>query len=171
MSTAKTRNPAQDYALIYASPLGPLGIRLDHGAVSCIDYLPASRASVDDGSAAARRVARELTGYFEDGTRPFRLDVVPAGTDFQQRVWRALQAIPPGQTRTYGELARQLGSGPRAVGNACRNNPVSVVVPCHRVVAVSGPGGYSGHMAGVPLRRKRWLLAHEGVDVAGLKRR
>jgi methylated-DNA-[protein]-cysteine S-methyltransferase len=116
-------------------------------------------------------VARALSRYFADGTRPIGLDVLPAGTDFQRRVWRALQAIPAGQTRTYGELARQLGSGARAVGNACRNNPVSVVVPCHRVVAVSGPGGYSGHMTGAPLRRKRWLLAHEGVAVEGLKKR
>lgn len=171
MAISKRGKPAGDYALIFASPLGLLGIRLAQGAITCIDYLPASRSPADDGSAAARRVTRALTRYFEDGTRPFGLDVVPDGTAFQQRVWRALQAIPSGQTRTYGELARELGSGARAVGNACRSNPVPLVVPCHRVVAVSGPGGYSGHMAGLPLRRKRWLLSHEGVAVGDLKRR
>lgn len=171
MATATMQNPATEYALVFASPLGPLGVRLERGAVTCIDYLPASRRPADDGSAAARRVARALTRYFADGSRPFGLALQLAGTDFQRRVWRALQAIPPGETRTYGELAQRLGSGARAVGNACRHNPAPVVVPCHRVVSVSGPGGYAGHMAGPPLARKRWLLAHEGVSLKGLKRR
>lgn len=171
MTTSKRSKPIGDYALVFASPLGPLGIRLMRGAVTCIDYLPASRPTADDGSPGARRAARALTRYFADGGSGFGLEVALAGTDFQQRVWHALQAIPPGETRTYGELARQLGSGARAVGNACRRNPVPVVVPCHRVVSTSGPGGYAGHMSGAPLRRKRWLLAHEGVALEDLKTR
>ncbi|HUT40355.1 MAG TPA: methylated-DNA--[protein]-cysteine S-methyltransferase [Gammaproteobacteria bacterium] len=171
MAIAIIRNPDPDYALVLASPLGPLGICLEHSAVTCIDYLPASRQPVDGSSAGARRVARALERYFADGSRPFGLPVQLGGTDFQQRVWQALCDIPPGQTRTYGELARQLGSGARAVGNACRHNPVPVVVPCHRVVSSSGPGGYGGHMSGPPLRRKRWLLEHEGVAFQGLKKR
>lgn len=169
-NTSKSLSP--DYALVFESPLGPLGIRLQHDAVTCIDYLPASRPRpAPDGSPAARRVARALEHYFTDGSRPFELAVQLAGTAFQQRVWRALRAIPAGQTRSYGELARQLGTGARAVGSACRHNPAPVVVPCHRVVGRSGPGGYAGHMAGPPLRRKRWLLEHEGVDLKGLKTR
>jgi methylated-DNA-[protein]-cysteine S-methyltransferase len=169
MANRKLSTPA--YALVFSSPLGPLGIRLEQGAVTGIDYLPAPRRAGDDGSPDARRVARALTRYFADGSRTIGLDVEPPGTDFQRRVWHALQAIPPGQTRTYGELARQLGSGARAVGNACRRNPVPVIVPCHRVVGVAGIGGYAGRMSGAPLRHKRWLLAHEGVAVEGLKKR
>ncbi len=83
----------------------------------------------------------------------------PRGTPFQRAVWAELRRVPPGQTRTYGELARRLGTGPRAVGAACRANPLLLVVPCHRVVAASGAlGGYAGGVA-----RKAALLRHEGV--------
>ncbi len=91
------------------------------------------------------------------------------GTPFQRRVWRALQDIPPGQTRSYGELAARLGSGARAVGNACRRNPVPLIVPCHRVVGAHGPGGFSGQTGGAALQRKLWLLAHEGIMPGDLK--
>ncbi|MCP4042152.1 MAG: MGMT family protein, partial [Gammaproteobacteria bacterium] len=83
------------------------------------------------------------------------------GTDHQLRVWNALGEIPPGETMTYGELARHLGSGPRAVGNACRSNPVPIVVPCHRVVSATGLGGFMGDTAGEPMAIKSWLLRHE----------
>jgi methylated-DNA-[protein]-cysteine S-methyltransferase len=99
----------------------------------------------------------------------FDLAVVMQGTPFQQRVWQALRDIPAGETRSYGQLAAHLGSGARAVGNACRHNPVSIVVPCHRVVGAAGLGGYSGHTQGPVLRRKSWLLAHEGVLPGDLK--
>ncbi|MEZ5542738.1 MAG: methylated-DNA--[protein]-cysteine S-methyltransferase [Pseudomonadota bacterium] len=163
MTTSKRSKPIGDYALVFASPLGPLGIRLMRGAVTCIDYLPASRPTADDGSPGARRAARALTRYFADGGSGFGLEVALAGTDFQQRVWHALQAIPPGETRTYGELARQLGSGARAVGNACAA-ATRYRSSCPATgSSVPGPGSYAGHMSGAPLRRKRWLLAHEGV--------
>ena len=66
----------------------------------------------------------------------------------QQRVWRLLRAIPPGQTRTYGELAQALSTSPRAVGGACRANPIVLLIPCHRVVAVDGEGGFAGQREG-----------------------
>jgi len=85
-----------------------------------------------------------------------------AGTAFQRRVWGRIDAIPSGKTRTYGELANEIGSGPRAVGNACGANPYPVVVPCHRVVAADGRlGGFAGNRAGFLLDVKRWLLNHE----------
>jgi len=88
------------------------------------------------------------------------------GTPFQRRVWKALREIPPGRTITYSELARQLGTGARAVGGACRANPCPIVVPCHRVVAVNGLGGFSGDTSGRKLEIKRWLLRHEGDAVS-----
>ena len=79
------------------------------------------------------------------------------------RVWQALQKIPYGEVKTYGQLAKELKSSARAVGNACRANPIPIVIPCHRIVAVSGIGGYAGKTDGPVLERKRWLLAHEGI--------
>ena len=73
-------------------------------------------------------------------------------------------AIPCGHVLTYGEIAAQLGSSPRAVGQACGNNPIPIVIPCHRVVAKSGMGGFMHHNGGFALDIKRWLLAHEGGD-------
>ena len=109
------------------------------------------------------RVAQQLENYFDNPAVNFSLPLELAGTPFQQRVWLALTRIPFGETLTYGELADSLGSGARAVGNACRHNPVPIVVPCHRVVAAHGLGGYAGSSSGPLLDRKRWLLAHEDL--------
>lgn len=85
------------------------------------------------------------------------------GTAFQQRVWQAIADIPVGQVATYGQVAKKIGSGPRAVANACGANNIPLVIPCHRVVAQNGIGGYmQGKQNGLLI--KRWLLAHEGVS-------
>jgi methylated-DNA-[protein]-cysteine S-methyltransferase len=93
---------------------------------------------------------------------PLRLE----GTPFQRRVWERLQRIPRGQTLTYGELARELGTGARAIGGACRANRILLLVPCHRVVGRRGAGGFAGHRNGRWPRIKRWLLANEGTEIA-----
>ena len=103
-----------------------------------------------------------LERYFRDGRAGLELPLAPAGTPFQLRVWQALRAIPPGSTRTYGELARELGTSARAIGGACRANPCLIAVPCHRVVARDGLGGFAGERGGKRLAVKRWLLRHEG---------
>lgn len=85
------------------------------------------------------------------------------GTAFQQRVWQVIAAIPLGQVTTYGQIASQIGSGPRAVANACGANTIPLIIPCHRVVAQNGIGGFmQGKENGLSV--KRWLLAHEGVQ-------
>lgn len=163
------------------SPVGWLGIRTDGSALTALDILPSRPATSgpNPGPArrpapgpapgpapvsAARRAAAALTRYFGgDPAALAGLPVAPAGTPFQRRVWARLSAIPHGQTVTYGDLARELGTSARAVGGACRANPVPLVVPCHRVVAAQGLGGYSGERGGDWLAKKRWLLAHEGV--------
>jgi methylated-DNA-[protein]-cysteine S-methyltransferase len=101
----------------------------------------------------------QIQDYF-DGTRAsFDLPLAPHGTAFQRRVWDALRAIPCGASRSYGDLARQLGSSARAVGQANGNNPIPILIPCHRVVAALGAlGGYSG---GEGPTTKLWLLEHE----------
>lgn len=95
----------------------------------------------------------------------FDVELQTKGTPFQKKVWQALRQIPAGQVMTYGELAQQLNTSPRAVGNACRANPIPLVIPCHRVVAKSGMGGFAGSQDGLPLKIKTWLLDHEGVSV------
>lgn len=90
-----------------------------------------------------------------------RLPLAPQGSLYQQRVWRALQAIPVGEVRRYGELAQLLDSGAQAVAGACRANPIVLIVPCHRVVATHGLGGFMGCNSGRELEIKQWLLAHE----------
>jgi methylated-DNA-[protein]-cysteine S-methyltransferase len=83
------------------------------------------------------------------------------GTLHQMAVWRAMQRIPRGETRTYGELARAIKSAPRAVGQACGKNPVPIIIPCHRIVGSTGMGGFMGQQSGEPIKIKQWLLAHE----------
>ncbi len=152
-----------NYQAIIASPLGPLGIISRNEALCRIDFLPENTALSPPADAAARRAAAQLRRYFGEPGWSFSLPLRPAGTPFQQSVWRQLQQIPAGQTRSYGHIARALDSGPRAVGNACRANPLPIVIPCHRVVAANGPGGYAGRTEGRNMEIKRWLLAHEGI--------
>jgi methylated-DNA-[protein]-cysteine S-methyltransferase len=108
----------------------------------------------------ARALEDQLGEYFGGQRTTFELRLEPIGTPFQLRVWEALRRIPNGETRTYGDLARELGKpgAARAIGGANGRNPIALVVPCHRVVATNGLGGYTG---GLDL--KRALLRVEGV--------
>ena len=151
------------FDVITATPLGPVGIRLEQGRVVEVGILPedaSPRAAADERSAEA---VRQLQAYFAGSGFRFTTPVKLTGTDFQLRVWRALREIPSGSVLTYGELARKLDSGARAVGGACRANPCPILVPCHRVVAAHGRGGYAGATSGRWPAIKEWLLRHEGA--------
>jgi methylated-DNA-[protein]-cysteine S-methyltransferase len=91
----------------------------------------------------------------------FDLPLLVEGTEFQQHLWAALCEIPRGRTLTYGALAGRLGVDARAVGQACGDNRLPIVIPCHRVVAANGIGGFAHATGGYLLEAKRWLLAHE----------
>lgn len=108
-------------------------------------------------------VFRQLRCYFSSAISLQTIPLAPQGTLFQKSVWHELSKIPVGETRTYGEIAHKLNSSARAVGNACRRNPVQIIVPCHRVVSAKSLGGYAGETQGRQLDIKRWLLNHEGV--------
>lgn len=112
-----------------------------------------------------QRALLQLQKYCQNGQQVFDLPLKPAGTKFQQRVWQALRNIPAGEVRSYGELAHQLRSSAQAVGNACRRNPIPLLIPCHRVVAKSGLGGFVGQTEGEQLALKQRLLSHEGVEI------
>ena len=107
------------------------------------------------------RAYQQVLDYLRDAESKFDLPLMTKGTEFQQKVWSQLESIPAGQTWTYGDLAQELGSSPRAVGGACKRNPVAVIVPCHRVVSAHGAGGYAGYTSGSNLQVKTWLLEHE----------
>jgi methylated-DNA-[protein]-cysteine S-methyltransferase len=145
-------------------PLGPIGLQWTGETLTRVDLEP-SVAPAAGAVDLPPALGRQLAAYLADGSACFDLPLDLGGTAFQQRVWAAIRAIPAGQTRTYRDLARQLGSAPRAVGQACRANPCPIVVPCHRVVAVKGLGGFAGDRSGRKLAIKRWLLRHEGVAV------
>jgi len=149
------------YDAVIAAPFGRLGITLMNGRLADIDFLGSKGPLRAPKDTAARQVCRELSAYLRNPKHRFHFPLMQAGTDFQQRVWNALQRIPAGKVLSYGDLARKLKTGPRAVGNACRANPIPVVVPCHRVVASNGKGGFMGKTGGKALVIKDWLLAHE----------
>ncbi|WP_035890113.1 methylated-DNA--[protein]-cysteine S-methyltransferase [Legionella norrlandica] len=104
-------------------------------------------------------IAQELKSYFEDPNHRFQLPLKPQGSIFQQKVWNALLVIPVGRTITYGELASKLQSSPRAIGQACKRNPLALFIPCHRVVGKNDLGGYMGNP--VAISYKKLLLSHE----------
>jgi methylated-DNA-[protein]-cysteine S-methyltransferase len=139
-----------------------LNLAMDPNLPSC----PAPSDDATPGDAVPPALRAALASYFDQGARGLKVPLAARGTDFQHRVWRALQAIPPGETRTYGDLARQLGTSARAIGGACRANPCLIAVPCHRVIAQDGLGGFAGDVAGRRVEVKRWLLRHEGAPAA-----
>lgn len=116
-----------------------------------------------DGNKLKENTFSQLKNYFDSSISVFSIPLAPQGTSFQRAVWHELSKIPPGETRTYGEIANKLNSSPRAVGNACRKNPIQIIIPCHRVISANGIGGYAGETEGNQLNIKRWLLNHEGV--------
>ena len=150
------------YHSYFESPVGRLLLTGDGTALTGLYTpehvrLPAPAGDRDD--AVFAEVARQLAEYFAGARTTFELPLAPAGTSFQQRVWQRLQAIPHGETRSYGQLAAELGNpkAVRAVGLANGRNPISIVMPCHRVVGSTG--ALTGYAGGLPA--KQWLLDHE----------
>jgi len=151
----------RDFDAVIAAPFGRVGFILEGEAITDISFLDKNTPLSAPRTSQARKVSRALKSYFDNPGQTFRLPLKLDGTPFQQRVWRTLQRIPVGKTLSYGVLAKKLDTSARAVGNACRANPIPIVIPCHRVVASNGMGGFMGKRSGSPLDLKHWLLAHE----------
>lgn len=141
------------------SPTGPLTITETQGAITRVRWATGRQ---DDTPLLCEAVA-QMTAYFKGERLVFDLPLDVRGSDFQRAVCDAMLAIPPGETCSYGDIARQLGVTPQAVGQACGGNPIPVVIPCHRVLGTGNLGGFSG---GAGIETKVWLLRHEGA--AGL---
>jgi methylated-DNA-[protein]-cysteine S-methyltransferase len=155
-------NLSRHHQAVVNLPFGAIGIRMQAGRLLELEYLNRPSPDYQEETQGLSRVIEVIKRYIDDPRYQFDLELEPSGTPFQRRVWQALRTIPPGETLTYGQLAERLGTGARAVGNACRANPCPLVVPCHRVVARNGIGGFAGERSGRKLAIKRWLLQHEG---------
>jgi methylated-DNA-[protein]-cysteine S-methyltransferase len=146
------------------SPVGRLVIAEAADAIIAIGW---SAEPGGETSPLLDEARRQLVAYFAGRLACFDLPLAPAGTPFERRVWAAMREIPFGETRRYGELAMEVGSAPRAIGRACGHNPIPIVIPCHRVLARGGIGGYSG---GSGLETKRTLLALEAAGLPPIER-
>lgn len=154
--------------VIYKSPLGPLSVTATSKGLSGINFLKDDDDKVAlnaSGHAASNphisSAIDELNLYFDRKLESFNTPLDPIGTDFQKSVWNALSQIPFGVTASYGDIAHQIGNpnSSRAVGLANNRNPISIIVPCHRVIGANGKlVGYGGGIS-----KKEWLLRHEGI--------
>ena len=149
------------------APFGGLRIRTEIVDASLmiaqVQYLTHLDKVSRPSNELARDAKEQMEAYFDDPHFLFDLPMKAQGSAFQQRVWSTIQSIPVGQIMTYGELASQIKSGPRAVGSACAANYYPLIIPCHRVLSKAGIGGFMGEANGPYLRIKQWLLSHEKV--------
>ena len=153
---------------VISAPFGKLGIQTEmvDGSlmVTKISYLSLQTRLQAPNNDLAKEVAHQCAQYFQNAKFVFDLPLKPVGTEHQQKVWATVAKIPTGLTATYGEIAKKIHSGPRAVGSACGANYYPLVIPCHRVVAAKRLGGFMQEDSpGFYRQIKQWLLQHEGV--------
>ena len=155
------------YATIVNSPVGYLGLQLDGQTLTGIEFLGRKISTSQQAylnklsNACMKRIQSSLNDYFANPKNVRPPVSLLNGTEFQKKVWQVLAQIKPGETRTYGDIADEINSSARAVGNACRRNPIPIFIPCHRVVSASGRGGFMGKTSGEAMDIKEWLLANE----------
>ena len=154
--------PTIEFQYVLPSPVGKLGLVVSEQSVRYLSYVGDQCKVKIPKNGMAYSVYQQLLEYFQQKRKKFDLPLSPLGTDYQKRVWQRLLKISYGESLTYGDMAEHLDSGPRAIGNACRWNPISIIVPCHRVVSKTDIGGYTGKVAGMTVERKILLLKMEG---------
>jgi methylated-DNA-[protein]-cysteine S-methyltransferase len=150
-----------EYCAVIVFPAMHVGVRTENETLVAVRYLPRTAPLKAPSSRFAERVVRQLERYRDDPDISFDVPLTIGGTEFQRRVWRVMQRIPRGKTRTYGDVAKALASAARAVGQACGENRLPIIIPCHRIIAAGGIGGFGHSRGGYLLEAKRWLLAHE----------
>ena len=152
------------YYTLYASPVGPLLLTSDGTSLTGLWMDKAPSGTAAPQLPVLQAAARWLDSYFAGRPGPVDFPLSPAGTKFQQLIWKLLTDIPFGSTRSYGDLAKEAAAitgreqmAPQAVGGAVGRNPVSIIIPCHRVIGANS--ALTGYAGGLP--RKEWLLRHE----------
>jgi methylated-DNA-[protein]-cysteine S-methyltransferase len=151
----------QHTAAVLDTPIGKISLHTDNQYLLEIQFRHSNTQTFSDDRPLTKTISKVLLAFFKTPHRPFDIPLKTLGTDFQKRVWRAMSNIPAGEVRTYQDLANLLQTSPRAIGNACRANPIPLLIPCHRVVAKNGLGGFSGKTKGAMLSIKEWLLNNE----------
>lgn len=155
------------YTAIISSPIGILGVKADEKFVYSIDFLPVHQTLHSASTSLGKKVVEQLNAYFnwDFDKKNFAFDLPLAfgqGSEFQQKVWKKLLAIPAGRIRHYGAIAKDIHSHARAIGSACRSNLFPIIVPCHRVLDQKNQlRGYKGSNSSQELQVKAWLLQHE----------
>jgi methylated-DNA-[protein]-cysteine S-methyltransferase len=151
------------YQAVIAAPFAHLGVVFDQSGIQRIDFLPMATPLLANGHPHIHELTQALDKYWQNPTyQPLQdVPVSYSATPHQSHVWQALLAIPVGCTRYYGEIAAQITSSPRAVGQACGANPLPILIPCHRVVGKVGTGGFMHSRDESVLAYKQWLLNHE----------
>lgn len=166
--------PDNYFCASFATPFGAMGVRTEAGQIIECLYLPQAvfqDQPITPRNMLAERCMQQMLAYCADPDFIFDLPLRAVGTPFQQRVWQAITAIPRGQVLSYGTVAKALRSAPRAVGQACGANPYPLIIPCHRVTAAQGLGGFAhtDDQSNYFLHVKRWLLQHEQVAGYGVQ--
>ena len=152
------------YDVVVEFPKFKVGVKTQGDRVVEIRYLPLGTPAAPGETPLAKKAAEQLERYRDDPDAAFDLPLLIEGSELQRGVWDAMCAIPRGKTRTYGELAKELGADARAIGQCCGDNKLPIVIPCHRVVAADGIGGFGHATGGYLLEAKRWLLMHEAPE-------
>lgn len=153
------------YQAIIKAPFSHIGIQIADEKLIGLTFLFNVKTKSSQDS-FLKIIIAQLQQYFHDPYFKFDLPLALNGTPYQRKVWQALQKIPVGKTQSYGELAQQINSGARAIGNACRRNPLPIIIPCHRIIRSNKTlGGFSGARVGQWPRIKQWLLQHENVTI------
>jgi methylated-DNA-[protein]-cysteine S-methyltransferase len=152
-----------NHTAVISSPIGPIGIQLstDQQFVTHLNFLERYHELKPSSHPLVNHINTELENYFKNPHHVFSIPMQLIGTEFQKCIWQALCKIPVGKTQSYGELAEKLDTSPRVIGNACRANPLPLIIPCHRIVAKQHIGGFAGATRGDLLNIKTWLLGHE----------
>lgn len=154
---------ASEFDAVVTAPFGAIGINVADEYVTGMRLISSPLPRYCAAQPFAQYVALQLQQYLDHPGHVLEVPYIMQGTPFQKRVWRAMMEIPLGQVWTYSELAERVGSGPRAVANVCGANHLPLLVPCHRIVAKSGIGGFmKNDKHGLDV--KRWLLQHEHVN-------
>ena len=148
------------------SPVGDITVYEEDEKIIVLEWgrVPSDMPDMNPDHPLLIEACDQLNDYFDGKRKEFDLPLAPEGTKFQKAVWKAMCEIPAGQTRTYGSVAKELESAAQPVGTACGANPIPIIIPCHRIVAKEGLGGFSGD-GGV--ETKKQLLRLEGVAIQG----
>lgn len=148
--------------VIIATPIGKLAVKYESDFILEVQQVAAQTRITSRKEFFAKEIEKQMHAYFTGDLQKFEIPFLfEDATEYQAQVWDQIRKIPFGVTKTYGEIAKKIKSGPRAVGNACRRNKLLLIVPCHRVVSAVGLGGFMGDADGSLVRRKQWLLDHE----------